>query len=70
MPPQASVQCLGHFGRLLEIGKYDMSNRSSLPMHNMLRGVSYESIVLDRLWASPSMAHEVRHLGMPPQTPF
>ena len=56
---QASVQCLGQFGRLLEIGKFDMANRSSLPMHNMLKGVSYEGIVLDQLWSAPSMAQQV-----------
>ena len=60
---QASVECLGQFGRLLEIGKYDMANRSSLPMHCMLKGVSYEGIVLDRLWNAPGMAKQVLVLG-------
>ena len=56
---QASVHCLGRFGRLLEIGKFDMANRSSLPMHNMLKGVSYESIVLDQLWSAPDTTLQV-----------
>ncbi len=57
---QASVHCLGRFGRLLEIGKFDMANRSSLPMHNMLKGVSYESIVLDQLWSAPDTTQQVQ----------
>lgn len=62
---QASVECLGQFGRLLEIGKYDMAARSSLPMHAMLKGVSYEGIVLDRLWNAPGMTKQVLLLGQP-----
>ena len=53
------MHCLAEFGRLLEIGKYDMANRSKLPMHAMLKGISYESITLDMLWVCPRRAQEV-----------
>ncbi len=44
---QASVRCLAPLGRLLEIGKFDMSVGSTLPMRPMLRGVSFEAICLE-----------------------
>ena len=47
---QATVRCLGQFGRLLEIGKFDMASRSQLPMDAMLRGVCYEAVLLDAVW--------------------
>ena len=53
------MHCLAEFGRLLEIGKYDMANRSKLPMHAMLKGISYESIALDMLWVCPRRVQEV-----------
>ena len=59
------MECLSQFGRLLEIGKYDMANRSSLPMHNMLKGVSYEGIVLDQLWKASGTTKQVPVLELP-----
>lgn len=60
------MHCLAEFGRLLEIGKYDMANRSKLPMHAMLKGVSYESIALDMLWVCPRRVQEVSRPCMRP----
>ena len=60
------MHCLAEFGRLLEIGKYDMANRSKLPMHAMLKGISYESIALDMLWVCPRRVQEVSRPCMRP----
>uniref|UniRef100_A0A0K8V335 Fatty acid synthase n=1 Tax=Bactrocera latifrons TaxID=174628 RepID=A0A0K8V335_BACLA len=44
---QASVRCLGINGRFLEIGKFDLSNNSSLGMSVFLKNTSFHGILLD-----------------------
>ncbi|XP_037959865.1 fatty acid synthase [Teleopsis dalmanni] len=44
---QASVRCLGLNGRFLEIGKFDLSNNSSLGMSVFLKNTSFHGILLD-----------------------
>ncbi|KAM4691284.1 fatty acid synthase isoform 2-T2 [Rhinophrynus dorsalis] len=47
---QASLRCLARHGRFLEIGKYDMSNNSSLGMALFLKNVAFHGILLDALF--------------------
>uniref|UniRef100_A0A8C6P2E4 Fatty acid synthase n=1 Tax=Nothobranchius furzeri TaxID=105023 RepID=A0A8C6P2E4_NOTFU len=47
---QASVRCVARHGRFLEIGKYDLSNNSSLGMAFFLKNVAFHGILLDALF--------------------
>jgi fatty acid synthase len=47
---RASVRCLAHGGRFLEIGKFDLANDSSLNLLLIERGASYHGIMLDRIF--------------------
>ncbi|CAK9300196.1 unnamed protein product [Gordionus sp. m RMFG-2023] len=49
---QASVRLLAKHGRFLEIGKFDLSNNSSLGMAIFLKNVSFHGILLDSLFES------------------
>ena len=53
MALQASVRCLGNWGKLLEIGKYDILNHTNLDMRPMLNNVSFEGIDVDRVMNHP-----------------
>merc|ERR1719431_1286267 len=46
----ASLRCLAQHGRFLEIGKFDLSNNSSLGMAIFLKNVSFHGILLDALF--------------------
>ena len=46
---QASVRCLGNWGKLLEIGKYDILKGTPLSMRPMLNNISFEGIDVDRV---------------------
>ena len=46
---QASVRCLGNWGKLLEIGKYDILKGTPLSMRPMLNNVSFHGIDVDRV---------------------
>ena len=46
---QASVRCLGKFGKLLEIGKYDILKGTPLSMKPLLQNVQFIGIDLDRV---------------------
>ncbi|CAL7936070.1 unnamed protein product [Xylocopa violacea] len=46
---QASVRCLGHRGRFLEIGKFDMMINNEIKMEIFLKEVSFHGILLDTL---------------------
>lgn len=46
----ASLRCLARHGRFLEIGKFDLSNNTSLGMALFLRNVSVHGILLDALF--------------------
>ena len=50
---QASVRCLGHWGKLLEIGKYDILQGTPLSMRPMLNNISFEGIDVDRVMNHP-----------------
>ncbi|XP_053561686.1 fatty acid synthase [Bombina bombina] len=47
---QASLRCLARHGRFLEIGKFDLSNNSSLGMALFLKNVAFHGILLDALF--------------------
>ena len=50
---QASVRCLGNWGKLLEIGKYDILQGTPLSMRPMLNNISFEGIDVDRVMNHP-----------------
>ena len=56
---QASVRCLGHWGRLLEIGKYDILQGTHLSMKPLLNNIAYEGVDVDRVLNHPEST-EVR----------
>ncbi|NXG73396.1 FAS synthase, partial [Baryphthengus martii] len=47
---QASLRCLARHGRFLEIGKFDLSNNSTLGMALFLKNVSFHGILLDAVF--------------------
>ncbi|XP_024893544.1 fatty acid synthase-like, partial [Temnothorax curvispinosus] len=49
---QASVCCLANGGRFLEIGKFDMVSNNSLNISIFSKGISFYSILLDKLFYS------------------
>jgi len=63
---QASVRCLGNWGKLLEIGKYDILRSTPLSMRPMLNNVSYEGIDVDRVMNHPESTEVTVHIPPPP----
>lgn len=57
---QASVRCLAPYGRLLEIGKYDVLGGGALPMQPLDRNIAFEGIDLDRLLFDGAAADQAR----------
>ena len=57
---QASVRCLAPYGRLLEIGKYDVLGGGTLPMQPLDRNIAFEGIDLDRLFFDGADADQAR----------
>ena len=55
------MRCLGHWGKLLEIGKYDILQGTPLSMRPMLNNISFEGIDVDRVMNHPDST-EVRCL--------
>ena len=47
------MRCLGNWGKLLEIGKYDILQGTPLSMRPMLNNVSFEGIDVDRVMNHP-----------------
>ncbi|XP_072934221.1 fatty acid synthase [Epargyreus clarus] len=47
---QASVRCLSYRGRFLEIGKFDISNNTSIGMYFLLKETSFHGIMLDYIF--------------------
>ena len=43
------MRCLGHWGKLLEIGKYNILQGTPLSMQPMLNNISFEGIDVDRV---------------------
>lgn len=56
---QASLRCLGKYGKFLEIGKYDMANDSKLGLHRFLRALSFTAILVDFLFTAPPEEKQV-----------
>lgn len=50
---QASLRCLGKYGKFLEIGKYDMANDTKLGLHRFLRALSFTAVLVDFLFTAP-----------------
>lgn len=53
------MRCLAPYGRLLEIGKYDVLGGGSLPMQPLDRNIAFEGIDLDRLFFGGAAAEQV-----------
>ncbi|XP_011875304.1 PREDICTED: fatty acid synthase-like [Vollenhovia emeryi] len=47
---QASIRCLANGGRFLEIGKYDMISNNPLDTSTFSKGISFQAILLDRMF--------------------
>ncbi|EIE19938.1 hypothetical protein COCSUDRAFT_44339 [Coccomyxa subellipsoidea C-169] len=47
---QASVRCIASYGKLLEIGKYDILKGTGLSMRPLLRNIDFQGIDLDRVF--------------------
>ncbi|CAG7786403.1 unnamed protein product, partial [Allacma fusca] len=46
---QASIRCLAHYGRFIEIGKFDLFNNSDLGMEIFLKSITFHGILIDSL---------------------
>ncbi|KAL6257976.1 hypothetical protein P5V15_011572 [Pogonomyrmex californicus] len=57
---QASVRCLAHGGRFLEIGKYDLTANNSLGMMIFLKETSFHGIFIDNLILSTNVKDKVQ----------
>ncbi|CAL1296657.1 unnamed protein product [Larinioides sclopetarius] len=51
---KATLNCLAQHGRFLEIGKFDLSNNTSLGMAIFLKNISFHGILLDTLFENDS----------------
>ena len=60
---QASVRCLGHWGKLLEIGKVDILDSTPLSMRPMLNNISFEGVDVDRVM-NHEESTEVQHQSL------
>ena len=56
------MRCLGNWGKLLEIGKYDILKGTPLSMRPMLNNVSFEGIDVDRVMNHPESTEVQDHL--------
>ena len=61
---QASVRCLGNWGKLLEIGKYDILQGTPLSMRPMLNNIAFEGIDVDRVMNHPESTEVNTHPNM------
>lgn len=57
------MRCIGNFGKLLEIGKYDILQGTPLSMLPLLNNVAYEGVDVDRVMNHPDST-EVRPIAM------
>jgi fatty acid synthase len=44
---QASIRCLGKNGVFLEIGKYDIFNRTKIEMTHLIKGIEFKAVYFD-----------------------
>lgn len=47
----ASVRCLAHGGKFLEIGKFDLSRDNPLPLNSFMKDISFHGIMLDAFFS-------------------
>lgn len=60
---QASLRCLAHRGKFLEIGKFDLSANNPLPLNIFKKEVSVHGIMLDTFFvASVPIKHTIYNL--------
>ena len=52
------MRCLAPYGRLLEIGKYDVLAGTALSMQPLDRNIAFEGIDLDRLFFDGAAAEQ------------
>ncbi len=48
----ASIKCLGHGGKFLEIGKFDMASDNKIGLIDFLKELSFHAILVDNLLQS------------------
>lgn len=51
---QASVRCLAHGGRFLEIGKFDLAANNPLGLQAFLKEISFHGVMVDSLFDAPT----------------
>lgn len=62
----ASVRCLAHGGRFLEIGKFDLAANNPLGMECFMKEVSFQGIMLDSLFsAKPELKRRLKDTMTP-----
>lgn len=60
---QASIRCIANGGHFLEIGKFDLSNNSPLPMKFFAKNAAFHGVMLDCLFDSqPSEKKKIVYL--------
>lgn len=60
---QGSVGCLGEYGRLLQIGKYDLEENNSFGMSVFLKNTSFYVVGLENVFLEPKeIKQEIRSL--------
>lgn len=60
---QSSVSCLGEYGRMIQIGKYDVEENNSFGMSVFLKNTSFSVVNLDNLViASKEIKEELQSL--------
>ncbi|KAK9916399.1 hypothetical protein WJX75_002178 [Coccomyxa subellipsoidea] len=60
---QASVRCIASYGKLLEIGKYDILKGTGLSMRPLLRNIEFQGIDLDRVFNDGEDPAQMAELG-------
>jgi fatty acid synthase len=55
------VRCIASYGKLLEIGKYDILKGTGLSMRPLLRNIEFQGIDLDRVFNDGEDPAQVTH---------
>lgn len=50
---QALIRCLGKAGKFLQIGEFDPTNGTWIELDNLLNGISFHTILVERLLKAP-----------------
>lgn len=59
---QASIRCLAHNGTFLEIGKYDLLNKTKIHMGHLLKRISFKAVFFDDFYKGTSIWDKVSWL--------